>query len=139
MKIRTGFVTNSSSTSFIIMSKGDVLEDDFLDLLGVQKESDFYPIMSELYEQITYRMEDVEVAFKSEYYRESYLSMEKFLTEEFSKEVYQKYLIAKSEGRKIHVGRLSSDGEGALTCFICCDHLIEENEKIYFNYANCYW
>ncbi|MDD5386433.1 MAG: hypothetical protein PHQ22_04470 [Sulfuricurvum sp.] len=139
MKIRTGFVTNSSSTSFIIMSKGDVLEDDFLDLLGVQKESDFYPIMSELYEQITYRMEDVEVAFKSEYYRESYSSMEKFLTEEFSQEVYQKYLISKSEGRKIYVGRLSSDGEGALTCFVCCDHLIEENEKIYFNYANCYW
>ena len=42
MKIRNGFVTNSSSTNYIIMSKDKLTPEKIVELLGVKKESILY-------------------------------------------------------------------------------------------------
>lgn len=138
MKIKTDFVTNSSSTSFIIMTKeNDWNEDNFIELMGVEKESDFYEMMENIYSSISYAMDDIESQFNSGYGGD-YNTLEEFIQEKFSLIVYQKYLEAIQNGNKVYVGHLSSDDE-ALASYICMDSFVEENEKIYFNYTNCVW
>lgn len=139
MKIKTDFVTNSSSTSFIIMTKeNDWNKDSFIELMGIEKESDFYEMMENVYASISYGMDDIESKFNSGYWEEKYTTLEELIQKEFSQSVYEKYLKAKSNGDKVYIGHLSSDDE-ALASYLCMDSFVEENEKIYFNYTNCVW
>ncbi len=39
MRIRAGFVSNSSSTSFLIIAKDDLNKNDFFELMGIKADS----------------------------------------------------------------------------------------------------
>jgi len=90
-----------------------------------------------LYLTLRSNMENIEEAIRSGHWSES-TNVEEFIKREFSDEIYQKYLHEKENGKKVYIGKMSSDDE-ALAAYLCMDSFIAENEKIYFNYTNCVW
>jgi hypothetical protein len=136
MKIRTDFVTNSSSTSFIIITDGDLDKRDFFDLVGVIEESSLSPIFGALFDRLLEKM-----VSGSEYSNWRYAGSEGLKTlvkDKFSQEVAQRVVEAQRKGKKVYVGDLSSESD-EIESFFCCDSFELENEKIYFNALECSW
>lgn len=138
MKIKTDFVTNSSSTSFLIITQNGLKEEHFMKLMGVRKDSELYDMVEELYYSIKNEMIDAHKAYEDKSYGASYSSYKEFISEEFSEEVYEKAITAEKNNQKIYVGKLSSD-EKPFISFLCMDCFVEETDTIYFNYTNCSW
>lgn len=126
MKIKTDFVTNSSSTNFILATSIELTEENFLDLVGIKEGSPLKPIFAGLYLLITERMEELnDWSFEEK-------------IDQYHKSLEEKIKRLKDEGRHIYAGRLSSDGQ-PIEQFFCTESFEAENEYIYLNYLNCLW
>ena len=99
MKIRKGFVTNSSSTSFIISLKDEYSKDNFMKAIGADGNSPMNKIFEDLFSAIEDDKKNLLDAVK-EYGND--IEVEDFLSKQgFSQETIDKVGKMLADGRKV--------------------------------------
>lgn len=134
MRIRTGFVSNSSSTSFLIITRDELKESAFLELMGVSPDSPISDLFRELF---------VDIIESSRLVDLQHMGARTSPAEWFAKERLSPVMIARiqhaaNQGLKAYFGHLSSDSS-PVQSFFCTDAFEVENEQIYFNCLECAW
>lgn len=137
MKIRAGFVSNSSSTSFLLIAKEDLNREDFLELVGVSLDSPINDLFGRLFESI------LDAAHNTFDFGSSSgdIPLEKWFNDTgtgISERMLSKMKEAKEKGLKVYYGHLDTESDQIQT-FFCTDSFEAENEKIYLNALQCVW
>lgn len=129
IKINNGFVTNSSSTSYIISSKNKKMftKNDFLKLMGVKDES----ILFETFEKLFYIIK--QDAKPIENYLSDGTKIEDFLSRcSFSDKEIQEICKRYKNGESVFYGRLEDAGSPE-EIYFCYQSFILVNDDFYFN------
>ena len=137
MKIRAGFVSNSSSTSFLIIAQDDLDQKSFFSLMGVDSKSPLAGLFKTLYEAIldnARRPIDLSQVDSRMPVQDWFSGFRSDLTPR----MVEKLEDARRRGLKVYYGELSSESTNA-ECFFCTDSFEVENDKIYFNALECVW
>ncbi len=137
MKLRAGFVSNSSSTSFLIVAKADFTPEALRRLMGVDDASPLAPMFEELYNDLLERTEielDMSTMAPDEDLGPHLADGRKTLSEH----VLERLNAERGHQVKAYFGRLDS-GETPVQSFFCTDSFEEENDEIYINGLECAW
>jgi hypothetical protein len=132
MKIKADYVTNSSSTSFILITDEDLDLEVFYEWFGINPESDFSYIFDELFDAIKYNSKPIEVEL------ENVQSIEQCLSNYDLEYEKNRVIKAFKEGKKIRIGELRSD-ENDLQTFFCLESFLVDEDTVYLNALSNGW
>ncbi len=137
MKIRSGFVSNSSSTSFLIISKGKLKKQDLRDLMGVEPGSALIPLFDQLYADLLGSV-DAEIKLGELKGPADWKQLLGRRAERLSDRIIAKLDGHRRKGLVAYYGHLDSETTNVQT-FFCTDSFEEENDKIYINALDNAW
>src|SRR5215470_8662175 len=119
MKIRAGFVSNSSSTSFLIIARSDLNKADFFELMGISFDSPIADLFSEFYRSVVDSI-DRKVDFKAETRDVPPETLLETRRGRLSARMLEKIRDAKKRGLKAYYGWLDSE-TSPIQSFFCTD------------------
>jgi len=137
MKIKFDFVTNSSSTCFVLISEGDFNFKKFMNSVGVEDKSIFSDIYKNLFNALKDNLEPVRQFVGGDRWNKSG-DFNKFIIEIFSQETLEKIIEAEKAGKVVYAGRLHSDND-SIECFFCTDAFIIDTEDLFIDATNDGW
>lgn len=130
MKIRMGFITNSSSTNFLIISKEELTEEYLFEKLGFIKDGMLEKQGRELCRSI---MDALDGGLRYHNYdTPDYESIKEVFGEKSAR------LFVKSKGYHAYWGYTSSD-DPPITQFFTTDSFEIEDKDFYLNGRSCVW
>lgn len=132
MKIRSDFVTNSSSTNFLIISKEELNSDYLLKKLGFTPDSG---ILNTGYTLVDDILRGTEKGLRWFDFDEINYDV---ILEAFGEESAKKYLELDKQGFFTYVGYTSSDDD-YITSFMTMDNFLIDDKDFYMNGLNCVW
>ncbi|WP_429817266.1 hypothetical protein [Ensifer sp. B1-9] len=132
MKIKMDFVSNSSSTSFVYISKEMLSKEDFFGAAGVSPDS---PVAS-LFESMFYQLKSSIEGGKTLQSLEDVDALAG--GDEFTTEVLERMRDAIKQGKTVTTGHLSSD-ECLAETLLCTEIFEIESERFYINAYDNYW
>lgn len=132
MIIRDGFVTNSSSTNFMIISKEKLSSEYLLTKLGFKKESGISDAAISL-------VDDIVSATKSgvRWFEVDQIDYETIL-KIFGIESAEKFKKMSEKGYHTYIGHTNSDDD-YLTSFMTMDYFVIDEKDFYMDGKNCGW
>ncbi len=138
MKIKMDFVTNSSSTCFVIIVDEELKFDEFINVIGIKNDSSFKDIYESLFYAFKSNMEPAREFINTCRWRQEGESVEDFISRMYAPKTLEKFKEAEQKGKKVFMGWLSSDNNEIET-FFCTDYFIIESKNIYIDYSVDGW
>lgn len=132
MKIRSDFVTNSSSTNFLIISKEELNSDYLLKKLGFTPDSG---ILNTGYTLVDDILRGTEKGLRWFDFDEINYDV---ILKAFGEESAKKYLELDKQGFFTYVGYTSSNDD-YITSFMTMDNFLIDDKDFYMNGLNCVW